>query len=225
MGGTTPGADELRVAKLLKQRGVGPDAEQPVIPPIPKQRPRDWLDNILDGNATSAAELAPELVEEPAEAPGDEDPEPAPERNAKKEGRKPGKGKGRARKRRRRRKQPAGPDVARSAWDTKPSDPRKALVDAWSGVPYRLKWLGCHLAAAGVGWRIGLVDWATSTAAWYGAGHWTSPSAFVIYVFGVCAIALYRVGRKRGLWLVTCAAAIPVSSVVVGVLLYSGTGR
>ncbi|MGW4042977.1 hypothetical protein [Streptomyces sp. NPDC004721] len=100
--------------------------------------------------------------------------------------------------------------------------PRLALVDAYAAVPYRIRWLALHAAAAGAGWRLGIVDWATDTTAWYAAGHWVSPSAWVLYGLGACAIALYRRTRSWA-WPAAWAAAIPVSSVVAGVLLY-GTG-
>jgi hypothetical protein len=50
MGGTTPGADELRIRGFLRQLEVGPDAEPPAIPPKPVKRERDWLDDILDSD-------------------------------------------------------------------------------------------------------------------------------------------------------------------------------
>lgn len=62
-----PGADELRIRTILKQRGVGPDAQpQPTIPPkpaVPPQRARDWLDDILD----TPAGPEPEAEEAPRE--------------------------------------------------------------------------------------------------------------------------------------------------------------
>lgn len=218
MTDTKPGADELRIQAILKQRGVGPDAEAPTVPPIPKRRPRDWLDNILDDNARSAA--AP--VEEPTIEPTAEAPAPAVQQAVKKKATKSGKAKARRRRGKSGRKRASAPGMARSAWDSDFRDPRQSLVDAWMGIPNRLKWLATHTAAALAGWRIGLVQWATDMAAWFAAGHWASPSAWVLYLLGVLAIALYRAVRHRGL-LLAMWAAIPVSSVAVGVLLY-GTG-
>jgi hypothetical protein len=68
--GAHPGADERRIQALLKQRGVGPDA----IPPIPQQRPRDWLDDLAEYNAPRPA--APKPAPQPVTK---ADPEPEPE--------------------------------------------------------------------------------------------------------------------------------------------------
>ncbi|MDX3645221.1 hypothetical protein P1P70_38665, partial [Streptomyces sp. MB09-02B] len=80
---TQPDADERRIAQLLRQRGVGPDAEPAlVIPPMPTRRPRDWLDDILESNTPPAPKPAP-VKEAPAAVdpvpPDDDgdDPEPA----------------------------------------------------------------------------------------------------------------------------------------------------
>lgn len=217
MSGTKPGADELRVRALLKERGVGPDARPSAIPPQPTERPRDWLDDILDGNAAVPA-LEEESEEaraepEPEEEPDGAEPAPSPAKQRKDKPKLP------ATKVKRTRRAPTEP---RTAWDSHPGDVRQSLLDAWARVPYRLVWLTQHGLAAGVGWRFGIVGWATDTAAWFAAGHWTSPSAFVLYALGGLAVALYR-RTRRTVWPVACAAAIPVSSVVVGVLLY-GTG-
>ncbi|WP_405909571.1 hypothetical protein OG742_37215 [Streptomyces sp. NBC_00828] len=112
--------------------------------------------------------------------------------------------------------------AARTAWDTRPPAPRQSLADAWANVPYRMKWLIYHATATGAGWRFGWVDWSTGVAAWFAAGYWVSPSAFALYGLGICAIALYRQSRPWA-WPVAWACSIPISSVVVGVLLY-GTG-
>lgn len=120
-------------------------------------------------------------------------------------------------------KAPKKPSRQRPAY-RKPAQPapRKSLADAWDNTPPRLRWLAYHATAAGAGWSLGWVDWGTDTAAWYAAGHWTSTSAWVLYGLGACALALYRRARTWA-WPFAWAATIPVSSVVVGVLLY-GTG-
>lgn len=120
-------------------------------------------------------------------------------------------------------KAPKTPSRQRPAY-RKPAQPapRKSLADALDGTPPRLRWLAYHGTAAGAGWSFGWADWATDTAAWYAAGHWVTPSAFVLYGLGGCVLALYRRSRWWA-WPFAWAAAIPVSSVVVGVLLY-GTG-
>lgn len=207
-----PEADELRIRSILKQRGVGPDATLPTVPPMPARPPRDWLDDILDDNTTP--DPAP-VDEEPAS-----EPEPTAEQPEQKQPSKPRKPKTKGRKKNQpRSKRPGAPTAPRTAWDSRPDAPRQSLLEAWDRVPYRLRWLAYHATASAAGWRFGWVTWSTKTAAWYAAGHWTSAQAFVLYGLGTCAIALYR--RSRG-WArpVAWAAAIPVSSVVVGVLLY-----
>lgn len=188
---TQPGADERRIAQLLRRNGVGPDAApRPAIPP-PPARPRDWLDDILnDPPPPPAPAQAPQ---KPAAAPA---PNPQP-KAPKRPKRKPGKAK--------KGKAPA---------------PRQSLLDAHANIPPRLRWLTYHATATGAGWWLGWVDWSTSTAAWYAAGHWTSTSAWVLYGLGGVLLALYRRSRAWA-WPFAWAAAIPVSSIVVGVLLYA----
>lgn len=188
---------------ILKERGVGPDA----LPPMPSERPRDWLDDLLDSNA-------------PTPAPAKEAAEPKPE-PAKPKKPQPGNAR-KARKRNRQQAKRHNPDMPRSAWDNEPRSPRQSLLDAWDNVPPRLKWLLFHAAAAGIGWRLGWVRWSTNTAAWFAAGHAMTFSAFVLYGLGVGALALYRYFQTR-MWPVALAAAVPVSSVVLGLLLY-GSG-
>ncbi|MBQ0827690.1 hypothetical protein [Streptomyces tagetis] len=100
--------------------------------------------------------------------------------------------------------------------------PPQSLLDAWAAIRPRSRWLIHHATAATAGWPLGLVDWGTNTAAWYAAGHWTTPSAWVLYGLGLCAISLYRRARTWP-WPLAWAATIPISSVSVGLLLY-GTG-
>lgn len=206
------GADELRIRGLLIKQGVGPDATTPAsIPPKPATRPRDWLDDLLDANATPAPtveEAAPEA--EPA-------PEPAPA--APPTVAKPKKPKAQtARKRRNRRKQ-HDPHAARSAWDSQPPAPRQSLIEAWDRVPYRLKWLAYHASAAYLGWSMGLVGWATYVTAWIARTGLVGPQAIFWYVIGALTLLLHH--RARPWWPpVAWLAAVPASSVVVGVLLY-----
>jgi hypothetical protein len=101
----------------------------------------------------------------------------------------------------------------------RPSRPRQSLADALDGTPTRVRWLVYHATAAAAGWWIGIVEWGTSTAAWFADGHWTSPSAWVLYALGACACGLYRRARSWA-WPAAWVAAIPVSSTVAGVLLY-----
>jgi hypothetical protein len=214
------GADELEIRDRLRKLEVGPDAgPTPVIPPKPTTRPRDWLDDVLDGNAAAPGPVSAPRKRPPAPAPKapkahtEPDPKKPLANPADEKDKTPARGAPRRRKRRR-----FTPSTPRSAWDSQPA-PRQSLLDAWDNVPYRLKWLAIHLAGAAVGWKLGLVQWATNTAAWYAAGHWTSPSAWVLYVFAGLLASLYRVVRPRA-WLFRLLAAIPIASAAVGLLLY-----
>ncbi|MET8978543.1 hypothetical protein ABZX85_23285 [Streptomyces sp. NPDC004539] len=204
----TPGADEQRIRGLLLAREVGPDAA----PPKPTTRPRDWLDDILDSDPTPEVPKPETKQPTPKPAPAKASKEPAPEPRKLKT---PRKKKPKKRKRPRR-------GAPRTAWDSRPASPRQSLADAWDNTPHRLKWLAYHTTAAAAGWPLGWVTWATDTAAWYAAGHWTDLSAWVLYGLGVGVIALYRRSRH---WMpaVAWAAAVPASSITLGVLLY-GTG-
>jgi len=226
---------------------------KPVVPPRPTVRPRDWLDDLIDTDTDTDTDTAPaagkapepepkprksspripdwwrnkpdrlpnpdDVIEEDSEPDAEEAPEPEQpdqeEPSAETTTTKPKAG----RPKRRNRPMPGQP---RAAWDSRPPSPRQSLADAWGHVPPRLKWLAYHAAAAAAGWPLGWVDWSTDTAAWYAAGHWLTPSACVLYGLGVVVLALYR-GSRRWVWLAAWAAAVPVSSVAFGVLLY-GTG-
>ncbi|MFF3497396.1 hypothetical protein ACFYWS_39395 [Streptomyces sp. NPDC002795] len=96
---------------------------------------------------------------------------------------------------------------------------RRALVDVTHNAAPRLRWLALHTTAAAAGYPLGLVNWGQNTAAWLTAGHWTAPSAWVVYAVGVMGLALYR-RTHRSLLLVAWLGAVPISSVVLGVLLH-----
>jgi hypothetical protein len=195
-----PGADELRVRALLIARQVGPDA----IPPKPAARPRDWLDGIVDTDLAPAPPTPEPADEEPADT-------PAPVAKTKpKNTRKPGKKKQRKPK----------PGAPRAAFDGRPPAPRQSLADAWDRVPYRLKWLAYHASAAYLGWSVGLVDWATYVTAWIAQTGLVGPQALFWYSAAGATVLVYR--RTRGWWTPAAwLAAVPVTSTVVGVLLYA----
>ncbi|MFM9635946.1 hypothetical protein [Streptomyces turgidiscabies] len=207
------GADELRIRATLIKQGVGPDADpapvappKPAVPPKPTARPRDWLDDLLDSNGAE-----PEPDPEPDEEPADGKPEAVPARKtvpAPKSGRK-GKRKGS--------KKPK-PGAPRTAWDSRPPSPRQSLIEAYDNVPYRLRWLAYHATAAYMGWSMGLVDYATYVTRWI-ADTGFGPQAWFWCGAGAATVLLHR--RTRGLWWpIAWCAAIPVTSTVVGVLLY-----
>ncbi|MFH9823031.1 hypothetical protein [Streptomyces bobili] len=202
MGETKPGADELRVRALLIAREVGPDAT----PPKPTERPTDWLDDII------ATDIAP-TVEEPAEPEPEKPAAPAAPTKAK-----PRPAKTPPKRKPKKRKRPK-PGTPRAAFDDRPPSPRQSLADAWDRVPYRLKWLTYHATAAYLGWTIGLVNWATYVTAWIAHTSPVGGQALFWYATAGGTVLLYR--RTRGWWLPAAwLAAVPVTSTVVGVLLY-----
>lgn len=203
MSDTKPGADELRIRALLVARQVGPDA----VPPKPTTRPRDWLDDLIDTDLAPE----PEPEEEPAAPAPAETPAPA-----KKQTPAPKPGSNKARKKRQKKDKPGAP---RSPLDSRPSSPRQSLADAWDNVPPRLKWLGYHATAAYLGWSCGLVGWSTYVTGWIADTGPAGPQAFFWYAAAGATFLLYR--RTRAWWWpVAWLAAVPVSSTVVGVLLY-----
>jgi hypothetical protein len=220
-----PGADELAVRDRLIKQGVGPDAATaPAIPPKPSTPPtipaaapdRDWLTDILDGNATTP-EPAPEPVEEPAGT----EPETAPAAPAQAPARKADQALKPARKRKQKKTKRPKPGAPRAAWDTRPQSPRQSLIEAYDNIPYRLRWLTYHASAAYMGWSAGLVDYTTHVTAWI-ADTGFGPQAWFWCAVGAATLPLHR--RTRGLWWpIAWFAAIPAASTVVGVLLYAPT--
>lgn len=199
----TPGADELRMRALLVAREVGPDAvpPKPATPPKPAGRPRDWLDELLEEDPAPAAEPAPEAEPAPPGAPPPAAPTPTKVRKKRKQ------------------KKPK-PGAARAAVDIRPPSPRQSLADAWDRVPYRLKWLTYHGSAAYLGWSVGLVGWSTYVTGWIAATGPVGPQAVFWYGAAGATVLVYR--RTRSWWLpVAWLAAVPVTSTVVGVLLYA----
>ncbi|HEY6114631.1 MAG TPA: hypothetical protein VI172_01620 [Candidatus Dormibacteraeota bacterium] len=165
------------------------------------------MDDILaaESDPAPAVEEAPEPEPEAASEPA----QPV-EKQPAGPGSKPGK------KKRKKPKQGA----PRTAWDTRPPSPRQSLAEAWDGVPYRLKWLAYHGTAAYLGWSVGLVGWATYVTAWIATNGFVGPQAFFCYGTAGVTILVYR--RTRSWWQpVAWLAAIPITSTVVGVLLYA----
>lgn len=190
---------------LLVANQVGPDA----VPPKPTVRPRDWLDDLLDAGDAPDPEAEEETAEEePADAP-EEPEEPEEQEPARKTSKK---------KRSKKRKEPK-PGAPRTAWDTRPPAPRQSLAEAWNNVPFRLRWLAYHASAAYLGWSMGMVGWSTYVTGWIADTGPAGPQAFFWYAAAGATFLLYR--RTRAWWWpVAWLAAVPVSSTVVGVLLY-----
>lgn len=194
MSDTKPGADELAVRGRLRKL-LGEDDDPPTAEPAPD--PDGWWDELY----------------------ADDEPQPDPSQTPPAVAVPPTKPKKTKNSKAGKKTKPKRTTAPHAGMD---SHPRQSLTDAFDRIPPRTRWLLYHATAAAAGWRLGLVDWGTNTAAWYAAGHWTTPSAFVLYGLGVCAICLYRRARAWA-WPAAWAAAIPVSSTVVGILLYGTT--
>lgn len=200
----TPDRAEQAVRDRLVDLIDGPDAEPSAVPPMPEERPRDWLDDILNT--------------EPADDEADEEQPPAKSAKPKRKP-KPGQPESSQAKKRKKRKKPK-PGQARTPWDRPPA-PRQSLTEAWDAVPYRLKWLAYHSTAGYLGWTCGLVDYTTYVTAWI-ADTGMGPQAVFWGCVAAAAFLLYR--RTRGWWWpIAMLAAVPAVSIVVGVLLYAPT--
>lgn len=214
-----PEADELRIRSILRKQGVGPDADPdaparpaPPAPPRPTARPRDWLDDLLDSNKPAPA---PDPDDEPAGEPDEDAEEAKPAAPIEKATAPPKAGQ---KKKQKKAKKPK-PGAPRTAWDSRPQSPRQSLLDAWDRVPDRIKWLLYHAAAAYLGWSMGLVGWCTYVTAWITVNGATDPQSIFWYIVGAAAFLLHHATRRRW-WPVAWFAAVPASSLVVGVLLY-----
>lgn len=215
-----PGADELRIRSILRKQGVGPDADPAAVarptPPKPSTLPtiptatpdRDWLEDILDGNAGP-----PPADQDDEPEKGGPTPEPDPPKTTA------NKTKPQVKARKKKRSKRPGPNTPRSAFDSHPEDPKQSLVEAYARVPSKIRWLIYHGTAAAAGYRIGWVDFSTDTTAWIADHGPTHPQALFWYGFAVACILLYR--RFSPSYLVFgWACTIPIASVVVGALLY-----
>ncbi|MFB6858153.1 hypothetical protein ACFCWV_37590 [Streptomyces sp. NPDC056341] len=193
---TCPGLDqdELTIRDWLRKRGVGPDADEPQLPSAPAQLP--------DGFEPRPPDWLDEILDGNAEAGADEEPEPATSTDP-------------------------DPDPVDDDPDEEPAPrerrrphvelSRTSLADALAALTPKQRWLLTHGTAAAAGWLIGLVNWGTDTARWFAAGHRMSSSAWTNY--GLAAIVIYRRTRHRP-FPVAWLAAVPVSSVTLGALLY-----
>ncbi|MFJ1650084.1 hypothetical protein ACIOC2_01450 [Streptomyces sp. NPDC088337] len=116
---------------------------------------------------------------------------------------------------------PAAPASSARALVDEPA-PRLALVDAYARVPLRIRWLILHGTAAAAGYRIGLVQFSTRSAAWIAENGLLQLSSLVWYAVGFGCELLRRRFAHRIL-VVRWTAALPIASIVTGTLLY-GTG-
>lgn len=227
MTDTRPGPDELRVRDILRTRGVGPDADEPDLPAEPdqlpdgyQQAPADdpdaWWDRLYAGEQPKPDSLPtpPDSHEDEA----DDEDEPADETDAEPE---PGPA---PRKRPRLRKaKPAPPTPTRRPPDHPAvADPRKSLLDAIDGVSHRTRRLISNLAAAGLGWSLGWVDFVEGVCAWVHTHGPTDAQSIFWFCVGVGCLAFARRGRACW-WPVAWLASVPAASAIAGVLLYAPT--
>lgn len=249
MSETKPGADELRIRGLLQQRGVGPDAgplptlpaEEPTPEPGPAPDPDGWWERLYAEERRPAAEPAPDtarqrrrsprlpdwwldkpehlLDDETGPAPNDDEDEAPTSTDTDPDEPEPADPDAEPAPVRRARRQP----LHRRPAYTHPAparSPRQSLLDAYDRMPPRIKWLAYHASAAYAGWELGFVDYATHVTAWIAETGLVGPQAFVWYVVAAVSALLYR-RFSRAVLPVSWAAAVPVSSIVVGVLLYA----
>lgn len=216
---TSSGADEQRIRNILVGMGVGPDA-RPAPTPAREPRPADdsWWDRLYADTPEPARTPAPRLPDWWRDKP-EHLPEPAAEQAPANPANTPPTSPNTT-------PPPAEPALVEKLPAPTPDRehlrPPQSLLDAWDNIRPRTRWLIRHTTAATAGWPIGLVNWASDTAAWFAAGHWTTPSAFVLYALGAGAIALHR-RTRTWFWPIAWAATIPVSSITLGVLLYAPT--
>ncbi len=244
--GIEPGADELIIRDILRWNGVGPDAQHdPAVPrveptpePEPAADPDGWWDDLYADQPRPAEEPTPEpqrrraprlpdwwrdkpedlTTDEDDTAPDDEDEQPTstdtdPDESAPED---PTPEPTPARRPRHR------PFNRRPAYNhpAPPSSPRQSLLDAYDRIPPRIKWLGYHATAAYAGWELGLVDYSMHVTAWIASTGLVGPQAFFWYGVAAATGLLYR-RFARAPRPIAWAAAVPVSSIVVGVLLYA----
>lgn len=208
MSDTRPGADELRVRGILRARGVGPDATPPPVPPKPTAPPRDWLDDILDSNATATPPPASASTRPATDPKPTPDADRAPKRPTWKTLR------GRVQ---------TGTERG-SASGRHPATvlPRASLLDALDAVAPRNRRLVANVSAAGLSWSFGAVDFVQDVVAWVHAHGPADPQSIFWVLVGVACLALYR--RSRGWWWpVAWLASVPAATAVAGVLLYAPT--
>ncbi|MEV3857746.1 hypothetical protein AB0J38_25900 [Streptomyces sp. NPDC050095] len=197
MTSTRPGADELRLRGILRKRGVGPDAEEQPLPPMPAHRPAGYAPVAPDPDAWFLRLFGPDggspIESEASPAPDPDEPDDSLDEEQE--------------------------SAPRERTRPRREAPRRALAETAPRLSPRMGWLVLHAAAAAIGWPLGLVRWGTDTAAWFAAGHWTDSSAWALYFLAAGGLALYRRTRHTVL-LVAVLGAVPVSSVALGVLLY-----
>lgn len=120
-----------------------------------------------------------------------------------------------ARSRTRSRRQSA--DAPRALVDSPPM--RRSLLDAYDGIPPRIRWLAVHLSAAAAGYALGWVNWATRSTAWIADHGALTPTALFLYGVAIlCECLRYRTRTWR--LLVRWGCAVPIASIVIGAALY-----
>lgn len=219
---TTQPDDEKTIRTALIAMGVGPNGStQPAIPPMPTRPPAAPPPTAQAAKPQQQAPAQPKASPPKPKKPKPTAAKPKKQKPAapqKPQASKPRKTR-KARFGKREKPKQHNPNTPRSAWDTQPPAPRQSLVEAWDRVPYRLKWLAYHASAAYLGWMVGIVGWVTYVTAWIAATGLVGPQAIFWYAVGAAALLLHHATRRR--WRpVAWLAAVPASSVVVGVLLY-----
>jgi len=204
------GADELRIKSLLVRNGVGPDAEPgPAIPPKPTERPRDWLDDILDTSADTPAGPA-----QKQNKPQVSEAKP-PKLKKSKQAKSPS---GKA--------EPAND----STWSSAAAEKAKSTVTARlpkgkllnkQAVARTAYWA----SAAGVGWSIGIGPWFLACLNYYLGSGFYGMAVLVVIALIVLAVdsgthALRGPGRHAFARAAGWMTRIPLATALLAIALY-----
>lgn len=198
-----PGADELRMRTILRKQGVGPDADpaapvppRPVIPPKPTARPRDWLDELLDGGPP-----APKPASEPDDEPRQE-PEEEPNEDA-----------GQA-------DQPRAFQPQPDYWPQPHAPAFITEANARPAVSAGTRKLLYNATAAGAGWGLGLYQEFADAIA--DCGQQSIGGALVLSAVGILLIAHLWDRRTRHWWPgIAWVARIPLATALLAVALWA----
>jgi len=195
MSETEPGADELRMRAILKQRGVGPDAQAPHLPPTrppgfePAVRAADWWEP-----------KTPVVEADTSEEPEDDEPEAAVEEEP--------------------RTRAFAPQPGYWPHPHLPAAVTSSRERAAAAISPGTRRLLYNASAAGAGWGLGLYGkfaWALTDC-----GEQSISGALVLGIGGTALIAHLWDRRTRHWWPgIAWAARIPLATAVLALALWA----
>lgn len=220
------GADERRIAQLLRARGVGPDATLPPPPPPPD----DWWDRLYDdrqarpdGPRPAAPRLpdwrkgkladlrgpdpdSPDTPAKPTRKPDADEPEDDVEPDGEWADLDD--------------EPEAAPPTVRRPQSSRQAN-RRAAHAAYLGLPGRTRWFLYTGSAAAAGYVVGLVPLMNGWIA--SCGHDTSPRAALILGLGIATAAAVLIDQRTRRWWgpLPWLCRIPLASAVLALLLYA----